>query len=107
MRISFLSILLFWAACSSSSKETFKPIPPQKMAELMAEIAIVDGTINLANTYQASDSINPTELYSQVLKKYDISRQTLDSNLNYYSENYLEFDKVLDSSLVEIAKRRK
>jgi len=105
--ILLILMVLLLDACTSAPKETFKPLPPEKMAELIAEIAIVDGTISLANTYQASDSINSTDLYSEVLKKYQISRFTFDSNLTYYAEHYFEFEKVLDSSLVEIAKRKK
>lgn len=106
--LKFVFLLALGLSCSPSKPvDRFVPLPPNEMAKLIAEIAIVDGTISLANTYQMSDSIVPADLYSEVLKQHNISRSAFDSNLSYYAVHYQEFEKVLDSSLVEIAKRRK
>lgn len=102
VKLLFVLVFNLNSCKTESNKQEFTPIEPEKMADIIKDISIVDGVISLAYSNNATDSINPSELYNEVVKKHGIRRTQLDSNLKYYAEHYFEFEKILNRSIEKL-----
>ncbi len=103
---SFLILLLlvFLAACKSGENKTEAAEPnhftSSKTIKLLSDVQLMESLVNTHGDFYNKDEQNI--LFQSILDKHQVSRQDLDSILEYLENNLEYFQLVLDSIKTQI-----
>lgn len=95
--LAFL-LLLFLAACSKTPDGV---LPPDEMADLMADLHKGDAVIQLEAQRYRADTMR-RQLRLAILSRHGVSEATLDSSLSWYAHNLPEYVKVYDGVVARL-----
>lgn len=101
IRIFFCLVLLATVACSKVPKHV---IPPDTMAEIMADLSIAETVVE--NNYKNFESDSSKMLLKQsIVAKYGYTLADLDTSFMWYGANPVQYDAVLEKSIGIVEKR--
>jgi len=106
MRWVFIWSVLLLVACSSSPAEIEKPddlIPYDKMIDVVVDLNIVEAQISEVQLLQKVIKDSVHEYYGQLFHKYDISREQLNSSLDYYTTQGSKMDSIYGRAFAKLA----
>lgn len=84
----FLGILLLGMTACRSEQRPADFVDPEVMASFMADLYLVEGYYAIESQYRFDDA--PPELLAAIdglLEKHHLTRETVEHNLDYYSEH--------------------
>jgi hypothetical protein len=77
-------------------------IPPEQMAEILLELSIVDGAQNVSFSSGSSIDFKQWVFYNEVLKKHDITKDSLMRSMEWYADNVKVLMKVFDKAVFKL-----
>ncbi len=95
-------LLIFTLFCLSDCKKSEDKdiVPEDKFIDVLVDIHIADAVMSDKGLYDGSLKDVKKSYYHYVLKKHNLSRQSFDKSLEYYSQHgevYVKmYDKVID-----------
>lgn len=94
----FLSLALLFFLFTGCKKERVpgNVLDLKKMALLLAEMHIAEGTFNESRTFYSSDNPQLAGYYKSILDKHGLSRQEFDRSLAWYTQHPKLYLKVYD-----------
>lgn len=96
--------ILFLIFMPSCSKVPSGVIPPDKMAEVIADLNVGEAVVEVNRADYREDSLKYMMIQS-VLDKHDITQADLDSSYNWYGRNISVYMEVCDKTIELIEKR--
>ncbi|MEO8794229.1 MAG: DUF4296 domain-containing protein [Daejeonella sp.] len=99
MKQLYLVIILFLLISSCQDEKLPKGILARpKMVSVLTDIQLVDSYVNQIPYNDTLATLQSTEYYNAIYRKYKISRKDFDKSLQYYSKQ----PKVLDSMYSQV-----
>jgi hypothetical protein len=77
-------------------------IPPEQMSEILLELSIVDGAQNVSFSSGSSNDFKQWLFYNEVLKKHDITKDSLMRSMEWYADNVKILMKVFDKAVFKL-----
>lgn len=99
--VPFFFLLVLLVACSKVPRYV---IPPDKMAELLADIHIGESVVDLNRADYRTDSSKLVMLQS-VLMRHNVTKQQLDTSFDWYGHHISYYMEVYDKA-IELLERR-
>lgn len=81
----FICICLIIFSCSEKSTRPDNILEPKKMAEVLAEVQLLEATYNLQYSRLDSSKAIMIKGYDQLFEKTRVSRETFETSIQYYS----------------------
>ncbi len=78
---------------------------PDKMAEIVAELHLVESAMNYGNNYSYAPGGNQPGYYRSVLEKYGLTSEQFDTIRRWYVDNPEIYQYVYDRAIVILSKR--
>ncbi len=104
-KIYLLIITIFITfACNKNNKNPDNNIilNPDTMANIIKDIHITEAYIAYMQTSNSNTQYNTIYAYNNLLKKHNISKQQLDSNLKYYANNPIILKEIYQKVINEL-----
>jgi len=99
-----ITILLIVFACNKKTKynESNFIIPPDTMVNIIKDIHLAEAYIAYMQTTNSNTQNITINTYNNLLKKHNISKQQLDSNLKYYANNPILLKEIYQKVVNEL-----
>jgi hypothetical protein len=78
---------------------------PETMAEIVAELHIVESTLNYGSNYAFRNQHNQPGYYRSILEKYGLTAEQFDTIRKWYVDNPEIYQYVYDQSIVILSKK--
>ena len=90
-------------ACGETTTELPKNIvPTDKMVKIMVDLQLIEGIIAVRDT--KPEEVNA--YYQSIFDKYQISKEILDRNIQYYSERPEILEAIYQEVITELSKKQ-
>ncbi len=96
----------------SQEQEMFYQISPdtlieeQKMAEIMADVHLTEAAIHQRLVGRYDKEVQSHLFYSITFEKHNISKETFDKNLRYYSQDYKKLEKIYEDIITILHQKK-
>lgn len=102
--LKYVTPLVLLTIAVSCSKVPGYVIPPDKMAQILADVHVGEAVIDLNRNDYRTDSTKQLMLQS-VLAKHDVNKHDLDTSFDWYGHNISYYMEVYDKT-IELLERR-
>ncbi|MFT7613848.1 MAG: hypothetical protein ACI9J3_002828 [Parvicellaceae bacterium] len=106
MRWVYIWSVLLLSACGSGPIETEKPgdlIPYDKMIDVVVDLNLVEAQVSEVQLLQKVIKDSVHEYYGQLFHKHNISREQLNSSLDYYTTQGSQMDSIYGKAFGKLA----